>query len=190
MHRVYNPIDPALQPDATAVNPDQLIFISSAYKGLDQVLRNFGTVRQVLPQLELLIAGNEEESLRRHPVYGPALAEQSGMRMLGRLPQEQVLEHVRRSLCVFYTQNVHAETFRVVFAEVNAVGTPVLAHDFGAAREVLGGEEQLVDADDADAVAAKLVAWRSGGRPRVGPDDRFSIRAVSAEWLRLFEQRR
>jgi glycosyltransferase involved in cell wall biosynthesis len=136
--------------------------------------------------MELLIAGTEQEVLRRE--FGLAAAlEQPGLRVLGRLPQQEMLKHVRSSLCVFYPQSVHPETFGLIFAEANAVGTPVLAHDFGSAGEVLGGGEQLVDATDAAAVADKVAAWRDGGRPQVRAQPQFRASAVVAEWRRLLE---
>ena len=56
---------------------------------------------------------------------------------LGALPPAQVIEQARSALCVFMPNFLMPETFGLVFAEANAVGTPVLAHDCGAAREVL-----------------------------------------------------
>jgi glycosyltransferase involved in cell wall biosynthesis len=99
-----------------------------------------------------------------------------------------VLRYVRESLCVFYPQTVHAETFGLVFAEANAVGTPVLAHDFGAAREVLSNPEQLVDGKDPRALIAKLRAWHDGARAQVAARPEFRASAVIAEWLRLVEE--
>ncbi len=55
------------------------------------------------------------------------------------------MQHIRESLCVFYPQTQRCETFGLVYAESNAVGTPVLAHDFGAAREVLSSPDQLIN---------------------------------------------
>jgi hypothetical protein len=70
----------------------------------------------------------------------------------------------------------------LVFAESNAVGTPVLAHPFGSAPEVLT-KEQLCDAHDLDAIVKRLKLWREPGcRPKVGLRDDFTIERVAARW--------
>jgi len=181
MHRLYNPVDDALAPDATPVNRDKLVYFSN--KGVRQVLLAFAAVRASMPALQLFVAGPAREAMERHG----ALARQAGLRYLGRLPQHEVLRHVREALCVFYPQHVHPETFGLVFAEANAVGTPVLAHDFGAAREVLGGGGQLVDGTDAAAIGATLRAWQAGARPRVSLRPEFRAAGVLGEWRRLLE---
>lgn len=186
--RVYNPIDDTLAPDGTPVEPDRLVFLSTANKGLRQVLRSFAVVRRALPGMELLIAGTSAEGIHRELAADSALAAQPGVRILGRLPQHELLRYTRSALCVFYPQSVHPETFGLIFAEANAVGTPVLAHGFGAAREVLNGDEQLVDADDTDAVVAKVRAWRGGARPVVGARPEFRAAAVVGEWMNLVER--
>jgi glycosyltransferase involved in cell wall biosynthesis len=98
-----------------------------------------------------------------------------------------LFRHVREALCVFYPQNALSETFGMVFAESNAVGTPVLAHDFGSAREILSSSDQLVDAEDHAAIVAKLRAWREGNRPRVSLRSELRASNVIAQWRRLLE---
>lgn len=188
VQRIYNPVDERLQPDATVVNPDKLIFFSTANKGLNQVLATFEKVRRSLPSLELYVAGETLGSLAANPHYDSALMRQPGVHLLGRLPQHEVFRHVRESLCVFYPQNMHPETFGLVFAESNALGTPVLAHDFGSAREILGGPEQLVDARDHEAIIARLRDWRSGNRPKVTLRSELRTAAVVEHWRRLLQQ--
>ncbi|AGA33818.1 glycosyl transferase group 1 [Thioalkalivibrio nitratireducens DSM 14787] len=184
IRRIYNPVDDRLQVEPVPVDHDRMIFFSTPNKGLRRVLEAFLTVQRELPAMQLAIAGSAPEVLEQ---YVPGCTTRPGIRVLGRLPRDEVLRHVRESLCVFYPQDEHPETFGLVFAEANAVGTPVLAHDFGAAAEILGDPVQLVDARDHAAIVARVVDWRSGGRPRVGgrPDLRRS--AVLGEWRRLLE---
>jgi glycosyltransferase involved in cell wall biosynthesis len=121
---------------------------------------------------------------------------------------------VRTALCTFFPNFVIPETFGLVFAESNAVGTPVLTHDCGSAVEVLGDRSQILPvtvADRAyevllshvspgwragparvaaslgmfDVYAQRIAAWRDGGRPRVGPDPRFRLAAVADQWRAL-----
>lgn len=174
VRRIYNPVDERLAPDATPVDADKLVYFSR--KGLPQVLAAFAAVRRALPSLQLFVAG-----------YDAVPTQQPGVRPLGRLPQHEAFRHVREALCVFYPQSAHPETFGLVFAEANALGTPVLAHDFGAAREVLSSNDQLVDARDFAAIIARLRAWREGGRPRVSLRPEFRTTNVVREWRQLLE---
>lgn len=185
--RIYNPVDDALAPDGTPVDPDKLVFFSS--KGIGRVLANFSAARASTPDLHLYVAGNSLQEAAIRSLRTAALLRQPGVHNLGRLPQDELFKHVREALCVFYPQNAYAETFGLVFAESNAVGTPVLAHDFGAAREVLSSADQLVDARDIDAIVDRLRAWRSGGRPRASLRPEFRASAVVAQWQRLIEGR-
>ena len=135
----YNPVD--LMPDDTPVQANKLVFFSSPHKGLDQVLRAFEAVRAWRTDWQLFVANpgylSQDHALPR------------GVVTLGALPHEEVIRHVREAFCVFYPQATFAETFGLVFAEANAVGTPVLAHSLGSAAEVLGETlaeaRQLVD---------------------------------------------
>ncbi len=190
VRRIYNHIADELQPDHAPVNLDQMISLAPAYKGLQQVLTNFIAVRQRQPAMELLVAGADAQDLRHYSAAWAPLLEQPSIHFLGRLPQNEMLNYVRRSLCVFYPQSLYPKTFGLIFAEANAVGTPVLAHDFGSAREVLGGDDQLVDATDPEAVASRIAAWRESGRPQVAARSEFRRQTVLREWLRLFDQPR
>lgn len=183
--RIYNPVNDALAPDGTPVDPDKLVFFSN--KGVEQVLRTFAEVRGSIPSLRLYVAGNSVENAARSSPRIAKLMRQPGVHLLGRLPQHELLRHVREALCVFYPQNAYPETFGLVFAESNAIGTPVLAHDFGAAREVLSGSDQLVDARDTRAIVGRLQAWRGGRRPRVSLKPEFRASPVVAQWRRLLE---
>ncbi len=174
VRRIYNPVDERLAPDDTPVQAEKLIYFSR--KGLHRVLAAFAAVRKAMPFLRLYVAGFD--ALPGHP---------PGVQVLGRLPQHELFRHVREALCVFYAQDVHPETFGLVLAEANALGTPVLAHDFGAAREVLGGAEQLIDARNTPAIVERLRAWRAGARPKVSLRPEFRISRVLGEWRRLLE---
>lgn len=185
VRRIYNPVDEGLSADATPFDCNKLVFFSN--KGINQVLRTFKSVRREMPSLRLYVAGISAETLERDPRYDRALARGEGVHLLGRVTQQELFRHIRESLCVFYPQNALAETFGLVFAESNALGTPVLAHDFGSAREVLGGAEQLVDARDLPAIVARLRRWQEGNRPRVSLRPQFRLSSVVAQWRELLE---
>lgn len=179
----YNPIDPSLVPRANvARDPHKLVFFSSPHKGLEQVLARFGEAHALRPELRLFVAD---------PGYSKAPALEGlgrpGIVRLGTLSQDALAQHVREACCVFYPQSKRAETFGLVYAESNAVGTPVLAHDFGSAREILSAANPPLDARSSNEVLARLSAWVDGDRPVVAPDSRFSIAAVTESWQRFLD---
>ena len=177
---VYNPVDEDIDTlRLNAYDNNKLVYFSSPHKGLKQILAHFEKLRERCPKLELHLANPGYIALE-----DACLPE--GVRVLGSLPQREVLSHVRSALCVFNPQSSFSETFGLVFAEANALGTPVLTHDIGAAREVLGGPEQLVDAENSEAVVNKILGWRSGKRPEVSINPEFRVSAVARAWEATF----
>jgi len=203
---IYNPVDDALRPDGTAVDPTKLVFFSSPNKGLNFALDAFAELRRAMPQLRLLV-GN--------PGYkeGEA-APRAGVEFLGALPQARVLAQVRGALCTFAPNFLIPETFGLVFAESHALGTPVLTYDCGAAAEIVGDRQQLLPVSRAargyeaavgmlparwragparlagatglfDACIERVRHWREGARPPVAPDPRFLLSRIREQWRRL-----
>jgi glycosyltransferase involved in cell wall biosynthesis len=177
----YNPLSEACVPPAHVTrDPHKLISLSSPHKGLDQVVEAFRAVHAADPAMKLYVAD---------PGYkhsDPALLDAPGIVKLGSLPQAALMEHVKDALCVFYPQRKQAETFGLVYAEANAVGTPVLAHDFGSAREILVHSNPPLDASDPALVVDTVRRWSAGGAPVVGPDGRFALETVAAQWEAFF----
>jgi glycosyltransferase involved in cell wall biosynthesis len=203
---IYNPVDDALAPDGTPVDERKLVFFSSPNKGLDFTLDAFGALRAQMPDLRLVVGNPGYRAAARPP--------RPGVEFLGAQPQQRIHTEVRSALCTFSPNFVIPETFGLVFAESHALGTPVLAHDCGAALEVLGDPQQVLPLTAAHrcyealvgnlpaswrraaarlAAAAGLFAgyserigaWRNGARPRASPDPRFRLSAVSAQWRAL-----
>lgn len=204
---IYNPIDDALVPNGAPVDPTKLVFFSSPNKGLAYALDAFGILRRSMPELRLHIGNPGYRQLHRMNL--------DAVHWLGALPSARILEEVRTALCVFYPNFVLPETFGLVLAEANAVGTPVLTHDCGSAAEVLADPRQLLAVTPgqrlyeraARAVPAqcrkvtaqwaarlgvfepyveRIRAWKNGERPRTGPDARFRLSAIAARWRALF----
>ena len=205
-HTIYNPIDDALAPDGSAVDPNKLVFFSSPNKGLKFTLDAFRALRRRMPELRLAV-GNPGYKLRKSAAI-------DGVEYLGPQPQARIHQEVRTALCTFFPNFVIPETFGLVFAESNALGTPVLTADCGAAAEVIGDRDQVLRVTAAqrayetlmthvspgwragparlaaalglfDAYAQRIQAWRSGARPKVGPDPRFRLAAVVEQWRAL-----
>ena len=203
---LYNPVDDALIPDATAVDHNKLVFFSSPNKGLPYALDVFDELRRRIPELRLVV-GN--------PGYkaGPS-APRAGVQFLGAQPQERMHAEVRGALCTFHPNFVIPETFGLVFAESHALGVPVLTFDCGAAAEIVGDRHQLLPVSRAargyeaavgilpagwralparvagaaglfDAWSERIQHWRNGARPSAAPDPRFRLRVITEQWLRL-----
>ena len=205
---IYNPVDDALVPDGTPVDPDKLVFFSSPNKGLGFTIDAFGALHRAMPRLRLVVANpgyKEDRAARR-----------AGVQFLGALPQARVHAEVRGALCTFFPNFVIPETFGLVFAESHALGTPVLTVDCGAAREVLGDPREVLPLRSGyrvyesalrrlppglrraparlaaagglfDEFVERISLWRAGARPQVGPDPRFGLATVGAQWRALLE---
>ena len=205
-HTLYNPIDDGLAPDGSPVDANKLVFFSSPNKGLKFTLDAFRELRRRIPQVRLVV-GNPGYKIRKSVLI-------DGVEYLGPQPQARMHAEVRTALCTFFPNFVIPETFGLVFAESNALGTPVLTCDCGSAEEVLGDRNQILPVTFAERVYERLLThlspkwragpaqvaaamgmfepyverirtWRSGGRPSVGPDARFRLSAVTAQWRTL-----
>ncbi|HEX9171616.1 MAG TPA: glycosyltransferase [Telluria sp.] len=179
----YNPLSEDCKPSAGIVRDrHKLISLSSPHKGLDQIVEAFRTVHAADPRLKLYVAD---------PGYkhsDSSLLDAPGIVRLGSLPQRELMEHVKDALCVFYPQRKKPETFGLVYAEANAVGTPVLAHDFGAAREILVPENAPIDASDPGRILATLTNWVAEGGPTVGANPAFLLERVAGNWDRFLAE--
>ena len=110
---------------------------------------------------------------------GPA---PDGTVLLGALPHADLIARMRRALCLFYPQTTFAETFGLVLAEANAVGTPVLVHPgLGANDEVVRGSGQAVHGRDVDAQLERILRWRADP-PRVTVHPEFRLARVAERW--------
>lgn len=171
----YNPISASLAeypPQSRDTN--KLLFLSAPNKGLAQTLRTFQQINRHLKDLKLYVA---------NPGYRDDQPEDiPNVHYLGALPAEAVKAHIASSLCVFYPQNSFAETFGLIYAEANALGTPVLAHDIGAAREILHPNNELIDAEDNYQITKTLVKWQRE-LPQVSYRDMFDDAAVYSQWV-------
>ena len=172
---IWNPIADDLKPDDTPRNLNRLLFCSSPHKGLAQVLQQFAAVRQELPALTLEVAD---------PGYlsWDVGAIPEGVWLRGSLPHDRLLSRMRRALCLFYPQDSFAETFGLVIAESNAVGTPVLVQrGLGANDEVVCGRDQLIDARDVAQLVERIRQWQACF-PSIQTHPEFCLSRVAGMW--------
>lgn len=179
---IYNPIDDHLKRDNTPVKANKLVFFSSPHKGLDYTLSVFKNLEnfEELKGMKLYVA---------NPGYFDSsnLSGIANVVSLGELPHQEVIKHVREALCVFHLNPVFPETFGLVYAEANAVGTPFLTHNLGATSEVSDHPAQLLDTKDPKKVIDRLISWRAGARPKVFAQERFRLANIVKQWDNLFK---
>jgi|CXWL01.1.fsa_nt_gi glycosyltransferase involved in cell wall biosynthesis len=186
VHYIYNPLDDDLIPDKTPVDFNKLVFFSSPYKGIENVIRLFSLVKKDKDFKELKLYVANPGYIRNFDTHSLDI---EGIINLGSLPQQDAINHVRSALCVFYPQIRRPETFGLVYSEANAVGTPVLAHDFGSAREILSNQEQILDCSDDTKVINTLKSWYlKGQRPHVEANPQFRLSNVIKTWEKLISE--
>lgn len=176
--RIYNPIEEDLKPDASVVkDSNKLVFFSSPHKGLDNTLRVFERFVDFaeLKDIILYVA---------NPGYFES-KDTNGLRNvknLGQLPHKDVIDHVRSAFAVFHLNPNYPETFGLVHAESNAVGTPFLTSYLGAAPETTDHPAELIDVSDAKLVIDRMVQWKKYGAPKVRGNPFFRLSKVIREW--------
>jgi glycosyltransferase involved in cell wall biosynthesis len=176
---IYNPIDDYLLPDETPFDPNKLLFCSNPMKGIENVIKCFNTLLQVNSHFQLYLANPS-----RHFNLSEFL-DKENIHFLGELTHQETIRHLRESLCLFYPNFYYPETFGLVFAESEAVGTPVITHNLGAASEVLSNPEQIVDATNYSEVVSRLMKWRNGERAKVAVNEEFRLSNVFMRWCEL-----
>ena len=180
--RIYNPVVVHNTPHIKR-QPYKLVNFSSPHKGLGEVLRYFQYCRQQRPELQLFIA---------NPGYlaWDIDGDKDGITHLGSLPQRELHRHVQESGCLFYPQTSFAETFGLVYAEAQALGTPVLCSDIGSAREIVGREGgRVLSETNERSVFAVLESWLDVAMPSAKENPDFSTAQVCLAWRSLIESR-
>ncbi|KAF0676038.1 glycosyltransferase family 4 protein [Profundibacterium mesophilum] len=178
IRHVFNPIADDLRPSNVPRDPNRMLFASAPHKGLDQVFDAFRRLRGRIPDLILDVADPGYLAWRT----GPA---PEGVRFIGTLPHDMLMARMRRSLCLFYPQSRFAETFGLVIAEANAVGTPALLHTgLGANDEIARSAGQCIDTGDMDAVHGTIARWRANP-PRINLPEEFRLIRVLDQWESL-----
>jgi glycosyltransferase involved in cell wall biosynthesis len=163
-------------------DPYKLIFTSSPHKGLDHVLKLFQHLKKREPKYQLYIA---------NPGYFESIKEvPEGVHNLGIVKHRELMTHVASSLCLFYPNVSFAETFGLVYAEANAVGTPVLCHNVGAASEVVSTPLQVIDCTNLDLVADTVIRWSNGERPIVKVKEDYTIKEAIKIWRKTLNPMR
>jgi len=100
---------------------------------------------------------------------------------------------MKGSLATLHLNKNYPETFGCVNAESNMVGTPVLAYDLGATKEILfDADKQLVnpnpyrvDLNEVTAITETILTWYKGDRPVVKLNPLFNKQIITEKWIDL-----
>jgi phosphatidylinositol alpha-mannosyltransferase len=138
-------------------------------KGMAVLLDALPSLVERFPAVQLLIVGRGDEDELRSKAGGLA----AHLRFLGQV-DDPGKACALRSADVYCAPNTGGESFGIVLVEAMAAGTPVVASDLHAFRQVLrdGKAGRLVAVDDGAALASGLIA--------VLEDDRLAQRYVAA----------
>jgi glycosyltransferase involved in cell wall biosynthesis len=174
--RIYNPIGD-LKPDATPVDENKFLFFSSPHKGLADTVKLFERFQDFpeLKDVKLYVANpgyyaNEVNLAARNIID------------LGPLAWPEVIKHLRSAFLVLHINKVFPETFGLVHAESNAVGTPWISGYLGANREVADHPYELTDLNDPKSVIDRIILWKDKGRIKVRGSSLFKIEKILIEW--------
>ena len=170
-----------------AYDKNKLCFFSASHKGLEFTLRIFEHLYKINPNFKLYV-GN--------PTYDQKNEfkdSQGSIINLNNQTRDQVLWHMQGSLATLHLNNVYPETFGCVNAESNMVGTPVLAYDIGATKEILfDADKQLikpnpyrVDLHDLTYITETILTWYNGARPEVKLNPLFDKQKITKKWIDL-----
>lgn len=131
---------------------------SSAWKGIEQLLRAFVHVRTAVPQarLELVGSGDALEQFRERAAQ---LGIANAVTFTGALHGAQIVRAYTRSSVVVLPSTTDAEQSSVTLIEAMASGRPVVATSVGGTPYIVEHEQSglLVPPDDVDALAGAIV---------------------------------
>jgi len=172
--RIYSPMDETCFQPPSDYDKNQLVWMSSPHKGLIDALDVFEKIRQEVPEMKLVVfnPGYYEESIPSRPrvVLAPKV-------------KRKILRSVlSKSLCLFYPTRFE-ETFGLVAAESNALGTPVACYKVAALAESAAGPF----ANDPNDLLNQVIAWSKEGRPVVSGQERFRFDRIYPEWREILD---
>lgn len=119
---------------------NKLCFFSSSHKGLAHTIEAFKFLHRINRNFVLYIANPSYRQYEQYQIdYIKTLQNDEGLPIinLGGIARKEILKHLQESLCVLSVNAVYPETFGMIHAEANAMGTPNVLLDYGANREVV-----------------------------------------------------
>lgn len=197
---IYNCIDVEKFQIVAGTSPNRptLGFVGNLHeiKGVDYLIKAVPLIRQVVPKIELLIAGRERE--QGYEAYLKNIARESGVLDAVRFVGE--INDVSAFLKKIHLLVVPSldEPFGYVNIEAGAAGLPVVASRVGGIPEVIEDHKSgiLVQPGDENAIADaclqilnnRELATAMGIRGRAIVEEKFSTSVCMPHWVRLFHE--
>ena len=172
---IYNPVIP--YPVRHQVIPGRLGFFSSPERGIERCYELYVKAKKIRPELSFAFS---------NPGYFADVTLPNDAINMGQLSHPRVCEEISKCEALFYPFAFVPEAFGIVYGEANAMGTPVLACDLGAVREVLGTGNTILATDSTDEQIITALFEMLDSKPLVKADARFSIDSVLDQWEHLF----
>jgi phosphatidylinositol alpha-mannosyltransferase len=153
--------------------------IDEPRKGLPTLLAAMPAILARRPRARLLVLGGGDIA-EAEASLPPEVSEH--VTFLGRL-DDDAKARLLRSVDVYVAPNLGGESFGVILVEAMSAGTPVLAADLDAFRQVLGGGSagELVPVGDVDALAAAAVGLLAD------PERRARLSAAGSALVRRYD---
>ena len=176
---IYNPVNDSLFSTPYNDNYDRtkLVWVASPHKGLRHALNLFKQIKAKNDKMELIIFNPGYTQLDT-----AELSLMNGVNCYGPMNCASVWGVVKKSLAVFYPTKWD-ETFGLIAAEANALGTPLITFNRAALKEVISSNEQF--AQDDESAIQKALDWSANGRPQVAGRDEFKFSNVIMDWVKL-----
>jgi phosphatidylinositol alpha-mannosyltransferase len=152
-------------------------------KGLDVLLQAMTSIVKEIPDVRLLIAGpGDEDSLAKKI---PAEL-RSHITLLGRLSEEDKVKFFH-SITLYVAPNTGGESFGIILAEALSAGTPIVASDIQAFKDLLrdGDSGELFLSEDSTDLSSKIVKLLRDEVKRRDIADRGLHRASDFDWQKV-----
>lgn len=179
---IYNPVPDEIYVTAetpTSYDRNVLIWTSSPHKGLGKALEMFKTIRARNNRMQLIVCNPGYFNLDTN-----TLATIPGVSVYGSMACKNMWAVIQKTLCVFYPCQFD-ETFGLVAAEANALGTPIATYRKAALKEIVSSENQTVDTEDESGLIDKVINWSENGRPLTLGRDGFKHSEILMNWVKL-----
>lgn len=174
VQRIYSPLDEKCYNlyKSSTYNSDQLVWLSSPHKGLQEALQVFTKLREKSPSLSLAVF---------NPGYFAGdKYDYEGVRYITGATREQLRSVVRNSLCLFYPTQFE-ETFGLVAAESEALGTPVATYKVAALGESVRDSGWM---QNEEILIHTILQWQARP-PRVLGQERFRFEEIYKDWQKI-----
>jgi glycosyltransferase involved in cell wall biosynthesis len=180
---LYSPVDescytlPRPSDVGSQVNKNSMVWNASPHKGLEEALPVFKKLRKEIPDLSLYIMNPGYFKTQR-------LAADS-VHTLGSVSRQVLRQIVASSLCLFYPSKFE-ETFGLIAAEANALGTPVACYKIAALAESVS--EKNGWATNEENLIENIKNWHSN-RPEVTGQNRFRLKTLIPQWISALDRK-